>query len=83
MTVIEAKTWRPSGTWAMPSFARSSGGTASRLRPLYTISPASGVTTPEMVLNSVVLPAPFGPTTATNWPSSTSSETPLKALRPP
>src|SRR3984885_11079486 len=39
--------------------------------------------TPEMVLNKVVLPAPLGPTTATNWPSSTSSDTSFKALSPP
>ncbi len=31
---------------------------------------------PEMVLNSVVLPAPLGPTIETKAPSSTSSETP-------
>src|SRR5215467_419073 len=47
------------------------------------ISPLTGVTTPEIVLNKVVLPAPFGPTTATNSPRSTSSETPLNARKPP
>jgi hypothetical protein len=83
ITVIEANTWRPSGTWAMPRCARSAGGTASRSRPLYLISPASDVTVPEMALNSVLLPAPFGPTTATNWPRSTSSETSLNARKPP
>jgi hypothetical protein len=30
---------------------------------------------PEIVLNSVVLPAPLGPTIATNWPAPTSIET--------
>ena len=33
--------------------------------------PPAGGTMPEIVLNSVVLPAPFGPTMATNWPAST------------
>src|SRR5262245_8794653 len=36
-----------------------------------------------MVLKSVVLPAPLEPTTVTNWPRATSSETPRSAARPP
>ncbi len=36
--------------------------------------PADGLMTPEMVLSSVVLPAPFAPTRATNSPSFTSRD---------
>jgi hypothetical protein len=39
--------------------------------------PAFGARMPEMVLNSVVLPAPFGPTIDTNWPASTVIDTSL------
>src|SRR5215471_9444886 len=46
------------------------------------ISPATGVTTPEIVLNKVVLPAPFGPTTATNSPRSTSSDLIFSTVHP-
>ena len=41
------------------------------------IAPAISFTVPEIALNSVVLPAPLGPTMATNWPSSTTTETPF------
>src|SRR6267143_1969405 len=40
-------------------------------------------TVPDTVLNSVVLPAPFGPTMATNCPASTDSETSTSAFSPP
>ena len=43
----------------------------------------AGGTMPEMVLNRVDLPAPFGPTTVTNWPALTDSETSVRARRPP
>src|SRR5215211_95804 len=36
-----------------------------------------------MMLNAVVLPAPFGPIRPTIWPSRTSSETPSRATIPP
>src|SRR4051794_13686830 len=36
-----------------------------------------------MIENSVVLPAPFGPTSATIWPSSAMSEARSSASRPP
>ena len=45
--------------------------------------PCTGGTMPQMVLNSVDLPAPFGPTTVTNWPSATDSDTSVSARRPP
>src|SRR4051794_4909983 len=62
----------------MPRWARCAGRIDSRSRSSKAIVPALGRTMPEIVLNSVVLPAPFGPTIATNWPSSTLIETPFK-----
>ncbi len=47
------------------------------------IVPPIGGTMPEIVLNSVDFPAPLGPTTVTNWPSLTVSETSVSARRPP
>src|SRR2546429_5592045 len=38
---------------------------------------------PLMMLNSVVLPEPFGPITAWIVPCATESETPSSAVRPP
>ena len=58
-------------------------GSASRSRPSKAILPAAGVTVPEIALNSVVLPAPLGPTIATNCPSATVSDTPRSAASPP
>ena len=45
--------------------------------------PPHGVTTPEMHLNSVVLPAPFGPMIETKSPSATFTDTPSSAVSPP
>ena len=72
----EGNTWRPSGTWAMPRCGRFAGAIRSRSTPSNSMLPALGLTMPEMVLNSVVLPAPFGPTIETNAPASTAIETP-------
>src|ERR1700722_12952403 len=44
--------------------------------------PATGVTKRETALNSVVLPAPFGPMTPTIWLARTFSETPSRATTP-
>ena len=38
---------------------------------------------PLTTLNSVVLPAPFGPITPWIWPRSTASETPSRTTMPP
>jgi hypothetical protein len=47
------------------------------------IEPAVGGSAPEMQLNSVVLPEPFGPISPRISPSRTSKETPLSAVNPP
>ena len=62
----------------MPRWARCAGRIDSRSWSSNVIVPALGRTMPEIVLNSVVLPAPFGPTIATNWPASTLIETPFR-----
>src|SRR5437660_1739329 len=45
--------------------------------------PDSSGTTPEMARKSVVFPAPFGPTIATNSPLPTCRSTPSRARNPP
>ena len=67
----------------MPRCARSEGRRASRFSPRNVMVPAAGATTPLIVLNSVDLPAPLGPTTVTNRPSGTDSVTSVSARRPP
>src|SRR3989304_2790057 len=47
------------------------------------IVPSEGRTSPLIKLNSVVLPAPFGPIRATISPSPTPKLTPLRTRRPP
>src|SRR5215813_4027177 len=83
ITVIEPKTWRPSGTCAMPRCARSEGATASRSRSSKWMLPPLGRRVPEMALNSVVFPAPLGPTMDTNWLEPTASEISQSAVKPP
>src|SRR5712691_413188 len=56
---------------------------ASKSLPSNFTLPESGWTVPEIALKSVVLPAPFGPTIAMNWPSATSTETSTSAFNPP
>ena len=51
--------------------------------PANTMRPAFGVWKPEIRLNSVVLPAPFGPMTAVTPPSATSRSMASTATRPP
>src|SRR5262245_32798566 len=52
-------------------------------RPLKTTRPASGARWPVIKLNSVVLPAPFGPMIALIEPAGTLSVTPPTAWKPP
>src|SRR5207237_584381 len=73
----------PSGTCAMPRAGRSAAAISESARPSYSMRPACNGTTPEIARNSVVLPAPLGPTIATNWPSATSMLTSCNACRPP
>src|SRR5215813_1353781 len=61
---------------------------ASGVRPAMSSSrkrtePADGASAPEMQLNAVVLPEPFGPMSPRISPSRTSNETPLSAVKSP
>ena len=51
-------------------------------RPANFTAPSSGFTTPTTMLNVVVLPAPFGPSSPTISPAPTATETPLTTRRP-
>ena len=50
--------------------------------PQKEIAPASGANDPAIMLNKVVLPAPFGPITAKISPGFTSRLTPSTASKP-
>src|SRR5207237_326693 len=52
-------------------------------KPELAALPAVGESSPVRTLNSVVLPAPFGPMTARRSPARTASVTPSKARTPP
>ena len=67
----------------MPSFATSCGGALSILRPSTEIVPPDEVSTPVIRLKVVLLPAPFGPISATISRAWTSKETSLTAITPP
>ena len=56
----------------MPRRQMRSGGKPSMRSPAKLMVPPSGANTPAIMLNSVVLPAPFGPITAKMPPSGTS-----------
>src|SRR5438067_5097022 len=62
----------------MPSRATASGERLAMLLPANAILPLR-LTVPDTARSVVVLPAPFGPRTATSSPSPTSSETPCSA----
>ena len=59
------------------------GETVARSTPSNRMRPPLGRSTPEIMLNSVVLPAPFGPITLQISPDVTSMLTSATACRPP
>src|SRR3984885_4336374 len=67
----------------MPRWARAAAGIVSRFWSRNEMLPCTAGTMPQMVLNRVDLPAPFGPTTVTKRPSATDSDTSISARRPP
>src|SRR3954470_18644646 len=67
----------------MPSLARDRAGRYVASAPRNSIVPDVGGTSPQMTLNSVVLPAPFGPRIARRSPWTTSRSTPSTARSPP
>ena len=70
MTVMRAKTRRPSGLWQTPSSTTWCGCMPSMRWPRNVIVPARGLSSPEMVRRVVDLPAPFEPMRVTISPSS-------------
>src|SRR5215472_16189240 len=69
-TVSSGMTPCPSGTWAIPALAMSSGLRPARSAPSSRIRPLRGRTRPLITRNSVVLPAPLAPSTAVIEPAS-------------
>src|SRR5690348_6839065 len=66
----------------MPMPQMRCGGTPVMSRPPSSTRPAVGCKCPVMRLNSVDLPAPFGPMTAAIWPSATARLTSATARKP-
>ena len=82
-TVSRGNSPTPCNVREIPSPASPCGRTRSSGLPFHSIVPAAGATNPQIALNSVVLPAPFGPITPSTWPRSTPSETFSSAMIPP
>ena len=70
-------------TQAMPAASASRGPPKPTGRPSRNRSPASGLSTPAMILISVLLPAPFSPSTAWIEPARPEKSTSLRAWTPP
>src|SRR5579863_3804795 len=67
----------------IPSLARMWAGMWSRTCPSKTTVPPLGWSWPHRQLNSVVFPAPLGPTRPTASPGATATDTSLRAATPP
>src|SRR6476620_3657347 len=65
--------------WKTKATSRSAGASPVTSRPPIRIEPWSGVSSPAIRRNVVVLPAPVGPSRATNSPSPTVSDRSLTA----
>src|SRR6185295_6976493 len=82
-TVRRGKSRRFSGTCAMPRETTSCGAMRFNNSSLNRTFPFVGSINFEIKRSSVVLPAPFGPITATDSPARTSRLTPNSAWKPP
>src|SRR5436305_146628 len=65
--------------WNTKATSRSAGASRVTSRPSIRIEPLSGISKPATRRNVVVLPAPVGPSSATNSPSATFSDSSLIA----
>ena len=72
-----AKSWKITDTW---SRAAAAVGPAITW-PSHSTAPSAGSTRPARIFESVVLPEPFSPTSATISPRRISSDTPSSATR--
>ena len=82
-TVSPANRPTPCRVREMPRPASWCGRRPLRVSPRQRSVPSSGRVKPQTTLNSVVLPAPFGPMTPSTSPCSTWRLTALSAVRPP
>ena len=74
------------GIWnvrAIPRWQTASGVRPPISAPSKRMLPAVGVSAPEMQLNAVVLPEPFGPMSPRISPGLTSKDTEFSAVNPP
>src|ERR1700720_2565022 len=67
----------------MPIRDRRSGDSRVMSAPLYVTEPLDAMRSPDKRLMSVVFPAPFGPSTACNFPRSRAIATSFTAASPP
>ena len=65
------------------AMSRSAGSTSLTLRPPMSISPVVMVSRPAIILSSVDLPQPEGPSSTVKEPSGIASDTPFTASTPP
>ena len=82
-TVRRGNRRRFSGTWVMPRPITSCAGSSFRRAPSIVISPALASISLEIARSNVVLPAPLGPSTATDSPARTSRLTSKRAWNDP
>ena len=82
-TVSRGNSPTPCSVRAIPSDASRSGRILASGCAAPAELPDSGVTKPQITLNSVVFPAPLGPITPSTSPRVTSTETPSSAVMPP
>ena len=73
---------RPSGIRHTPARARSRAGAPVTSRPPSSSRPERSGWTPAATRSVVVLPAPFGPSSATTWPAATLRSTPCRTEIP-
>ncbi len=70
-------------TQTIPAALAACGPDSTRGTPSIASVPLSGCTTPAMILISVLLPAPFSPSTAWIDPARVARSTPSSARTPP
>ena len=80
---MPGNTPRPSGAWMRPSVTRLCALTPVMSRPSNHTEPDVSRRSPEIARIMVVLPAPLEPSSVTNSPSCTTSDTPCSALMRP
>ena len=83
MTDIDSKLRTTWNVRAMPSAQRAAAGSAVTSAPSKTTVPLDAGSEPAITLNSVDLPAPFGPIRPTISPCATLIDTSSLATRPP